>query len=388
MKYNVPTQKILGEIIKERRKLRGLTQFDLAELVGVDERTVRLWEAGCVAVIRSSNVEKLISVLDIPRGLLYPQTSLTFEEIEKMERDAPLLLANGSYISVLKSSEALVPIFKEGHMKSLPRLIRAEYLAANAVATVKNDPALALRIYRSMEKHAQQLDRADPAATMLARMGQADMYRRLEKFSRAQDLLESVTTQFVDRQHPEAGFILGNCYQWLARVQLAQRNVSGMMNSLERARTWATQIAENEHQTSSWPICFCELSVVEEFAKSNMLLRQYATSFDHIEHAKRLLQTAPQRWLIPIMLIEGEVHLRAAWDVASPWDKTVRAERDHYDVGTTLLLKGYKLAKEHNHLRQQKRVRRLIVAWKHKRDLSPELMETLQKETENNKLDI
>lgn len=55
----------IGALIKEKRLAKGLTQDELAELVGVKNSAVAKWETGRVSEIKRSNLKKLADALDI-----------------------------------------------------------------------------------------------------------------------------------------------------------------------------------------------------------------------------------------------------------------------------------------------------------------------------------
>src|SRR5579859_109846 len=104
-----------------------------------------------------------------------------------------------------------------------------------------------------------------------------------------------------------------------------------------------------------WYSCFNPCSVAQEQAKSFMLLRQYEKSFAFLQEAKDLSQYAAPRWVIPVTLTEGETYIRAARDVEPLHAKQMHNDA-YYDIGIKQLLKGYELARNHNHLRQTQRV--------------------------------
>jgi transcriptional regulator with XRE-family HTH domain len=58
-----------GRLIREHRKRRGLTQPQLAKLVGAGERTVQAWEAG--APVARAWRQQLATVLDCDAGELF-----------------------------------------------------------------------------------------------------------------------------------------------------------------------------------------------------------------------------------------------------------------------------------------------------------------------------
>lgn len=59
---------VLGDEIKNKRKLKGLTQQDLAEQLGVTRQLVSQYEDGLVK-IKKPMWEKICTVLDIYSGI-------------------------------------------------------------------------------------------------------------------------------------------------------------------------------------------------------------------------------------------------------------------------------------------------------------------------------
>jgi transcriptional regulator with XRE-family HTH domain len=389
MQYDKPIPKIRGQYIKDHRKRLDLTQAQLCERVGVDERTVGMWERGEVTFIRRSNLEQLVDVLRIPPDLLGLPESWTSEGTEEMERQARIFLEDGAYVSVQGICESLLEHFtklagngRAERQQALIPHVRIRYMMGMTVATLTNNPKQALRQFMLMEQYALDFENTDPIALALAHMGQADMYRRLAKFDEAQNLLESVEGQLGDAWHSRTGIdvaVLGNCYQFLTRVYLAKGEIIKSLEALKKAEDLASQVSGLE---SPWYICFCRCSAAEEAAKTYMLLRQYQKSLEYITQAKRLSQSTAPRWEIPITLTEGECYIRASHDVEPLRAKVAYNEPAYYEMGVKALLRGYELAKDHNHLRQMQRVQRLTTKWERKGGLSLELAQTLREEME------
>src|SRR5262249_35691642 len=137
--------------IKDHRKSLELTQAQLCERVGVDERTIGMWERGEVAFIRRSNLEQLVDVLAIPPDLLGLPESWTSEGAEKMEQQARIFLENGAYVSAQGICESLVAHFtklagngKAERQLALIQHVRIRYLMGMTVATLTNNPKQAL----------------------------------------------------------------------------------------------------------------------------------------------------------------------------------------------------------------------------------------------------
>lgn len=84
-----------NELIRAKRKEKGLTLKDVANLVGVNEGTVSRWESGDIQNMKRINIEKLSRVLDIPPSVLLDWDSYDEERIKRNELIRKLtLLAN------------------------------------------------------------------------------------------------------------------------------------------------------------------------------------------------------------------------------------------------------------------------------------------------------
>lgn len=66
LEYNSNMKKSMPELIKEKRLEMGLTQEQLALLLGKEKSTVAKYEAGVVLFKNTSSIKKLSSVLKIP----------------------------------------------------------------------------------------------------------------------------------------------------------------------------------------------------------------------------------------------------------------------------------------------------------------------------------
>lgn len=55
----------VGQLIKDRRLAKGMTQEELADLVGVKKSAVAKWENGRVSEIKRSNLKKLADALEV-----------------------------------------------------------------------------------------------------------------------------------------------------------------------------------------------------------------------------------------------------------------------------------------------------------------------------------
>lgn len=71
------------ELIKAKRKEKGLTLRDVASFCGVSEGTVSRWEGGQIKNMKRDKIEKLSRLLDIPPSVLLDWESYDEERIRR-----------------------------------------------------------------------------------------------------------------------------------------------------------------------------------------------------------------------------------------------------------------------------------------------------------------
>jgi transcriptional regulator with XRE-family HTH domain len=102
----------IGALIKEKRLAKGLTQDELAELVGVKNSAVAKWETGRVSEIKRSNLKKLADALGIrPSQLIGDVESNpvgTATELANIYMDAELRIMISEYYTLDTQKQAQV----------------------------------------------------------------------------------------------------------------------------------------------------------------------------------------------------------------------------------------------------------------------------------------
>lgn len=345
----------LGQIIRELRKPR--TQEELADLLGVDVKTLQKWEHGQVLKIQRGHKEKLHEVLGIPLQFLGLPDHCTPDGAYKLMEQIAAFLDQGAYVNARENSHLLVQectASGNSHQEEMrPILARAYYTKALATATLTGKPSLALPWFKHMMQAATELK--DGNGQALALTYQGEMYRRMGKLETSAEyytrVVELLTEARLQRQNL-AGIVLGNCQQLFGRVYLAIGQTTKAFDILRQAEE-AASTADNQSM-KEWYIAFCLCAVKMELAKSQMLSGRYKAALATIEEVKLLVPGVAPRWAIPAALTEGELLIRF-----------VRAHPDQtlYEQGKKALLKGYALAHQHHHRHQQQRVHRLITRW-------------------------
>lgn len=88
-----------NELIRLKRKEKGLTLRDVADVVGVSEGTVSRWESGDIKTMRRDKIEKLSRLLDIPPAVLLDWDRFDEERIKRNQLISELMVhANASKV--------------------------------------------------------------------------------------------------------------------------------------------------------------------------------------------------------------------------------------------------------------------------------------------------
>ncbi len=109
-----PSRRI-GQIIREARKTRGMTQMKLSELIGVSYQQVQKYEKGSdnISVERLKQIAK---ALNAPLTLFFASTAETVAETRepygKMPEDEALLLELYRRIKSRKAKKAIIELLK------------------------------------------------------------------------------------------------------------------------------------------------------------------------------------------------------------------------------------------------------------------------------------
>jgi transcriptional regulator with XRE-family HTH domain len=81
-----------NELIKLKRKEKGLTLRDVADVVGVSEGTVSRWESGDIKTMRRDKIEKLSRLLDIPPAVLLDWERFDEDRIKRSQLMSELMV--------------------------------------------------------------------------------------------------------------------------------------------------------------------------------------------------------------------------------------------------------------------------------------------------------
>jgi transcriptional regulator with XRE-family HTH domain len=108
----------IGQMIKEARKTRGMTQMELSELIGVSYQQVQKYEKGSdnISVERLKQIAKAVLV---PVSLFFPATaeiaaeaSAVYVRTPKLQKDEAELLRLYQRIKAKKAKKAVIELLK------------------------------------------------------------------------------------------------------------------------------------------------------------------------------------------------------------------------------------------------------------------------------------
>lgn len=107
--------KTVGQIVKEVRKAKGMTQMGLAEMVGVSYQQIQKYEKG-LDNISVDRLKQIAKVLDVPVTLFFASEKETVAEAPaaygKMADDEHLLLQRFRSLKDRKVKKAVLELLK------------------------------------------------------------------------------------------------------------------------------------------------------------------------------------------------------------------------------------------------------------------------------------
>lgn len=103
-----------NEIIKRKRKEKGMTQTDLGKLLGVSKATVQKYESGEIVNLKSDTIKKLSEILEIDANVLIFGKYDNEIDTKKLKKQAILIdelncLCDDETIILLEIFERLNP---------------------------------------------------------------------------------------------------------------------------------------------------------------------------------------------------------------------------------------------------------------------------------------
>ncbi|BCB95840.1 DNA-binding protein [Dissulfurispira thermophila] len=107
--------KTIGQIVKEYRRAKGMSQMDLAEAIGVSYQQVQKYEKG-INKISVDRLKQIANALDVTITEFFIQEKLTVSETQvaygKLTDDEQLLLHSFREIKNKKIKKAIIEFIK------------------------------------------------------------------------------------------------------------------------------------------------------------------------------------------------------------------------------------------------------------------------------------
>jgi transcriptional regulator with XRE-family HTH domain len=278
----------LALILKEHREKYGLTQLQLAETLGVDERTLRRWEHQETILTDVRELRRLASGLGVQAewlGVTDKAGGLTPEQADETLHHVWQLLVAARVSEARVVAERLVADLQTnalcpGSQAHLYRLTQAHRVAAYVQDknTRTSEVSYPLASYRAMEQTARLLD--DPTLLALALAFEGEMYTRVGEVNTGHKYLETALAIAPDEDIAAKGtaaLLLARGYfkagqrgayeQWMAEAEARAGQVTG-----------DSVIGEP----------FGLKAVYEEYGKSYALLGNMHQALEYIQRAQRL----------------------------------------------------------------------------------------------------
>jgi transcriptional regulator with XRE-family HTH domain len=136
-------QKRIGELIRQQRKLKKMTQTELGALLNLGTKAISDYEKGHIKVIPFEKRVKLASILDIPIAeLLYSDEKSTYEECELTSKKYSRIASsfhdlNDSELSVFFDMLELQPIKASQLQKEILKACNGLTLGNKILMTLK-----------------------------------------------------------------------------------------------------------------------------------------------------------------------------------------------------------------------------------------------------------
>lgn len=344
-----------GSILYNARKEKKKTRAQVAEEIGVSERTIFNWETG-KSLPRAVQIVALAALLDIPWTLLgFPPTAkFTVEEANHHLRQITDLARGGQFTSAyLMNDQLLTCLF--GQVNAGEKYLLEPYACslyfAGHITAIRSNFFVALRYYEQMEEKAVQLKNYD--LQYLALTSQGEMYRRkgeLEKaLQRMQQVPDAVKISASNR---------GNLAQLQARVLagIHREGREASWTSFERALTIARDL---DGQASGLYNCFELCGVYVDMARLSAK-SSTSRSLEYLEMAEKSNALA-KRWQIPLARTKGEILIRKALRARIKDSGDVTDLKD-FQEGADALKQAVDLARTGGHVRQEHHIERFCAS--------------------------
>ena len=296
---------LVGQALKDYRKSHGISQEQLAEELGKDPRTLRVWEnEHPPESIRE--LRRISDLLGIEPGRLGLAASLyvprTPGEIEETISRVWSLMDEVRVSEALAIIEHLVRDLHTQITTEDPRMLRSLAHAfqvagyVNSMRARTSEVPIAIDRYHEMELVARLIN--DPTLLNIALTYQGDMYRRLGEIEKAVTYLEAAR----DTTPGAETAARGNGLQLLGRASLLTKDTY----SFERAMAEAEELAATVDPAINTIHGHFNLGAVyEEYAKSYSAIGRMQKALEYVKRAKATMPKTPNNRVL-LMIARAE----------------------------------------------------------------------------------
>lgn len=296
---------VVSQTLRDYRKTHRITQEQLAEDLGIDPRTLRLWESGRAP----ENIRELRRISDvlgieperlgIGASLYVPRTPEQVEEI--VDRVWSLM----DEVRVNEASTTIEHLVQDLRTQIVPkdRLLLRSFAhalhAAGYVASMRastGEVSLAITHYHELESIARIMNDATLLNVALAYQG--DMYRRPGEIQKAVTYLEAAR----DTTQGASAAARGNGLQFLGRASFLKKDIYSFECAMAEAEELAASI---DPATNSIHGHYNLGTIYEEYGKSYAAMGQTQKALDYVQRAQAHLPSTPNNRVL-LMIVRAE----------------------------------------------------------------------------------
>jgi transcriptional regulator with XRE-family HTH domain len=283
----------VGQVIREYRKIRGVTQKQFASELGVEARTLRMYENGERALENITDLRRIAELLKIDPAELglaaSPSDAYTAREVDEIVKHIASLMLQARFVEARTTGETLLhSLKKQARQEEAPflhALASAHCIAGHVQAITRKtrEVQYIIQHYQEMAKIAQVLE--NQTLLTLALSYHADMLRRRGDVAQAMAYLEKARATA-----PLADVAARGIYALLlAQVHLANRDDSSFFAEMARAEELAQTLDSGIDTTLAQ---FSLGSVYAEYGRGYGLLGNLEKSQSYLQLAERFLPTS------------------------------------------------------------------------------------------------
>jgi transcriptional regulator with XRE-family HTH domain len=304
-----PPLSLVSQALREYRKTHGRTQEQLAEDLGIDPRTLRLWESNRPPenIRELKRISDLLGIeperLGLAATLYIPKTPEQIEEIVEHVwslMDEVRVHEASAVIERLIHNLYAQPITDDPQM--LLSIAHAQHAAGyvTSMRTKTSEVPIAISHYHELEEIARIIN--DSTLLNIALSYQGDMYRRLGEIDKAITYLEAAR----DITPGANAAARGNGIQLLGRASFIRRDIKGFERAMGEAEELAATI---DPAANSIHGHYNLGTVYEEYTKSYAAMGQIQKALEYLKRTEAALPpTSNNRILLMIARAEALIY--------------------------------------------------------------------------------